>query len=69
MEYCPVCGAPQIVYCEYCKHKPFYDGYEIVGPKTGDGPYDYDETCPCLCVDSYYSYIPDDDFFCAKGER
>ena len=28
-----------------------------------------DETCPCICEDCYYNWMPEDDFFCGKGER
>ena len=25
--------------------------------------------CPCNCSDSYYSWVPDDDWFCADGVK
>ena len=32
--------------------------------------YDYKSKCPCFCSgDEYYSWVPDDDWFCPKGER
>ena len=61
---------PEIIYCKDCKHKPHtsdkydYDngdcGFEIIFP---------DYRCPCRCEDEYYNHIPDDDWYCANGER
>ena len=60
----------EIIRCKDCKHKPLpstdydpYDpcrGFEIIFP-------DYD--CPCQCDDGYYSWIPDDNWFCGNGKR
>ena len=60
----------EIIYCKDCKHKPYtsdkydYDngdcGFEIIFP---------DYRCPCRCEDEYYNHIPDDDWYCANGER
>ena len=59
---------PQIVRCKDCKHRPkepdwetYEDGGDIEFP---------DGKCPCQCSsDRYYSWYPDDDWFCADGER
>lgn len=58
----------EIVRCKDCKHRPkkpdwetYEDGGDIEFP---------DEKCPCQCSsDRYYSWYPDDDWFCAEGER
>ena len=58
----------QIVRCKDCKHRPkkpdwetYEDGADIEFP---------DGKCPCQCSsDRYYSWYPDDDWFCADGER
>ena len=60
-----------LVRCGECKHKPIkHDpegdefGFNLVSPNG------YDNLCPCLNTDDgFYSYMPDDNFFCAYGER
>ena len=56
--------AVEVVRCRDCKHRPHEDedGY-VHEPGWGD------YTCPYLCEDSYYSRIPEDDFFCKRGEK
>ena len=52
---------PEIIRCKDCKHKP-----------TGTDRDSYkfpDDCCPCKCEDYWYSWNPDDDWFCANGER
>lgn len=72
---------PEIVRCKDCKHRPAFryddDGDRYVeGPrypetlKNGHTFMFEDGTCPCVNEwDSYFSYIPKDDWFCANGER
>lgn len=52
----------RVVRCKDCKHKPSGDGanHNVEFP---------DEICPCQCEDSWYSWVPKDNFFCAWGER
>ena len=58
-----------IVRCKDCKHRPkepnletYENGFDIEFPE--------DSKCPCQCSsDRYYSWYPDDDWFCAEGER
>jgi hypothetical protein len=58
----------EIVRCKDCKHRPIKgDGNIVYAPNDING-WD-DETCPCLCEDCYYNWMPEDDFFCGKGER
>lgn len=67
----PDCPLIEIVRCGECKHKPIkHDpeggeyGFNLVSPNG------YDNLCPCLNTDDgFYSYMPDDNFFCAYGER
>lgn len=55
--------------CKNCKHRPVDDGGSI------EPPYDVenrrlDETCPCINkADWHYSYVPEDEFFCAYVEK
>lgn len=59
---------PDIVHCWECKHRPAREeGYMPMPPKDSEGYNDY--TCPCICDDCYYNWMPDDDFFCGYGER
>ena len=49
----------EIVRCKDCKHKV----------DTVDD-YDYESKCPCYCSgDPFYSWVPDDDWFCADGKK
>ena len=66
MENSPVTALEEIVYCRDCIHRPFKEYSEIHAPKI-NGLTDY--TCPFVCVDSYYTRIPDDDFYCKFGEK
>ena len=52
----------EVVRCRDCKHKPSGDGvnHHITFP---------DGRCPCQCDDYWYSWIPDDDWFCGNAER
>lgn len=67
MEKIPSFGypPPELIRCKDCKHKPIipdtiHHFADIVFP---------DDECPCKCDDPYYNWIPNDDFFCANGER
>lgn len=59
--------AVSVIRCKDCKHRPIKDGEFVDAPKYHDGF--SDEICPCLCGDRYYSWMPEDDFFCKRGER
>lgn len=55
----------ELVRCNDCKHRPADPenkgaGYSLVFP---------DEVCPCQIDDEWYSWMPEDDWFCADGER
>ena len=58
----------ELVRCSDCKHRPIKGDGDIVYAPNDINGWD-DETCPCLCEDCYYNWMPDDDFFCGKGER
>jgi len=55
---------PEIICCKDCKHRPYKDEDGEVWPTSWD-----DLICPCLRENSYYSWMPEDDFFCKRGER
>lgn len=59
-----------IVRCKECKHRPVKRdingedyGFNLISPNGGD------ERCPCLVDDGWYSWMPEDDFYCGYGER
>lgn len=60
---------PQIVRCKDCKHRPkkpnwetYESGFDIEFPEGSK--------CPCHCSgDEWYSWYPEDDWFCADGEK
>lgn len=60
----PTVDAVEVVRCKDCKHKPTGSGvnHDIEFPEQ-------DYRCPCSCEDDWYSWMPDDDWFCANGER
>ena len=58
---------PALVRCKDCKHRPVLrdpgktpEGFNLVFP---------DETCPGLCDDPWFSWMPADNWFCGYGER
>lgn len=62
----------EVVRCKDCKYKPKWregaseksrDGFDLIFPNWRDN------TCPCQCEDGYYTHMPDDNWFCADGER
>lgn len=60
----PTVDAVEVVRCKDCIHKPTGSGvnHHITFPEQ-------DYRCPCRCEDYWYSWMPDDDWFCANGER
>ena len=60
----PAADVVEVVRCKECKHRPHKDEDGYVWSPSWD-----DLICPCLCDDSYYNWIPEDDFFCKRGER
>ena len=63
----------RVVRCKDCKHRPVmewskvYDDFDVLAPEV-DGEEDW--RCPCLIKDDpYYSWSPNDNWFCANGER
>ena len=60
---------PQIVRCKNCKHRPEVKERKIYGRVEKYPVFPEDSICPaCNTSDSYYSWIPEDDWFCADGE-
>ena len=59
----PLMDVEPVIRCKDCKHRPKGTGanHDLKFP---------DYVCPCQCVDDYwYSWMPNDDWFCADGER
>lgn len=58
-----------VVRCKDCKHRPkepdwktYESGFDLEFPEGSK--------CPCRCSgDKWYSWYPEDDWFCADGER
>lgn len=65
--------AYSIVQCWECKYRPIWNderGKAEAPPKENpEYEGECDMTCPYLCDDSYYNRMPQEWFFCAKGER
>lgn len=66
VEQMPTIDAVPVVRCKDCKHKPIDTGGKGYGE---DLSFDDDYKCPCKCEDPFYSWMPEDDWFCANGER
>ena len=58
-----VSAQPEIIRCKDCKHRPL-DGEDT----QGSGIEFPDGICPCQCEDFWYSWRPDDDWFCANAD-
>lgn len=57
----------EVVRCRDCKHAPTDNsGKRCIG---GSGITFPDDLCPCKCEDSFYSWMPENDWYCANGER
>lgn len=77
----PTADVVEVVRRKDCKHRPVFRNDEdgdrhVEGPrypetlKNGHTFMFEDGTCPCVNEwDSYFSYVPKDDWFCANGER
>lgn len=59
----PSVDAVEVVRCKDCKYRPisYGDEHDLCFPE--------EYHCPCQCDDNWYSWMPKDDFFCARGER
>lgn len=73
-DFVKLCESDGVVRCKNCIHRPILidlnetGGFKFRAPKDDDGF--GDSKCPCLNEDDgYYSWMPEDDFFCAYGEK
>ena len=58
--------AEAVVRCKDCKHRPInIDGNSVHGYILRFPDY----KCPAQCSDGYYDWFPEDDWFCANGEK
>ncbi len=70
---CPLIEVPEdvqpVVRCKDCVYRPYYEPSDsksvsdLVFPDYRFNP------CPCRVEDIWYSWMPDDDWFCAYGKR
>lgn len=65
LESVPTIDAVEVTRCKDCKHRPrvpkyYENGFSLEFP---------DYICPCQCEDGFYSYVPNDNWFCHNGER
>ena len=61
-------GQTEIVRCKDCKYRPCYDPEDSVDAR--DLVFPENDKCPEQCYsDNWYSWMPEDDWFCANGER
>ena len=59
-----------VIRCKECMHRPIMDKGIVKAPVIYDGLSAYRSTvCPFICDDPYYNRMPDDNFFCANGEK
>lgn len=55
----------ELVRCKDCKYRPT----DPKGHNCGQDLEFPDDVCPCQVGDNWYSWMPDDNWFCASGER
>lgn len=62
----PTIDAVPVVRCKDCKYRPKENGslYGVIWVEFPE-----EEICPFNCEDPFYNQMPEDDFFCARGER
>lgn len=69
IEHYPAADVVEVVRCKDCKHKP--NGYtddDVL--RYPNFPHEENNPCPCqVYEDEWYSWIPNDDFYCSYGER
>ena len=65
----PSADVVEVVRCKDCKHKPNgYTDYDVL--RYPNFPHKENNPCPCqVFEDEWYSWIPNDDFYCSYGER
>lgn len=68
IEELPAVAAAPVVRCKDCKHRPV-DHRDEYNDVTGFSIEFPDVRCPCQCEDGWYNWYPDDDWYCANGER
>lgn len=65
----PAADVQPVTHCKDCVYRPYYEPsdsksvYDLVFPDYRFNP------CPCRVEDFWYSWMPDDDWFCAYGKR
>ena len=62
----PIIEVVPIVRCKDCAYRPIDTGGHNYGQ---DLSFPDDYKCPCRCEDSWYSWMPPDDWFCANGKK
>ena len=65
----PSADVVEVVRCKDCKYRPY-----IVDPNKPAEGFNLEQEwglqrCPYLVADGWYSIMPDDDWFCSRGER
>ena len=63
VEYKKIVNWTPLVRCKDCKYMPIGDG------ANHDLEFPEDFKCPCQCDDFWYSWKPDDNWFCGNGKR
>lgn len=56
-----------IVRCKDCVYRPYYEPSN--SRSVSDLVFPDFNPCPCRVEDAWYSWMPDDDWFCAYGKR
>lgn len=63
----PAADVVEVVRCKDCKHRPYSTESGKTYGLTIEAP---DGRCPCYNEDDgWYSWVPDNEFFCFYGER
>ena len=58
-----------VTHCKDCVYRPYYEPSDSKSASDLVFPDYRFNLCPCRVEDFWYSWMPDDDWFCAYGKR
>ena len=59
----------EVVRCKDCKHRGEWERAEDIHGSYSHIVFPDGSLCPGQCEDQFYAWRPDDDWYCANGER
>ncbi len=65
----PAADVHSVTRCKDCVYRPYYEPSDSKSASDLVFPDYRFNLCPCRVEDFWYSWMPDDDWFCAYGKR